>query len=239
MDLKETAHKFIMRIIFAVIDGGSNPEYNKMRDIWLNYKHEVGTEVIFLRSSPLIVKTIYDTNTSTLWAPGEESLMPGVLHKTHEAIKYLTSEFGVFDYFVRTNLSSLFDYNVMVKWLRQNPLDYGGKLENAFDEWEFASGSGIYLSWKGCETFLEHFPEMAQEYDLPEDVVIGKVMQKYVSMTYVPRITFSYCEDPEILELLTNDYREIFHYRCHSDEQHVKTVEYMELIYKKIVYESS
>lgn len=239
MDLKEIAHKFIMRIIFAVIDGGSNPEYNKMRDIWLKYKQDVGAEVIFLRASPLIVKTTYDSSTSTLWAPGEESLMPGVLHKTHEAIKYLTSEFGVFDYFVRTNLSSLFDYDVMVKWLQENPLDYGGKLENAFDEWMFASGSGMILSWKGCQIFLEHFPEMAQEYDMPEDVVIGKVMQNYVSVADVPRITFSYCEDPEILDLLTNDYRDIFHYRCHSDDQHIKTVEYMELIYKKIVYEST
>jgi hypothetical protein len=126
----------------------------------------------------------------------------------------------------------------MVQWLHQNPLDYGGKLENAFDEWEFASGAGIYLSWKGCQIFLEHFDEMAQEYDLLDDVAIGKVMQKYVPMTYVPRITFSYCEDPEILDLLTNNYRDIFHYRCHSDDQHLKTVEYMELIYKKIVYES-
>lgn len=237
-NLKKPAHKFIMRIIFAVIDGGSNPEYNKMRDIWLKYKQDVGVEVIFLRASPLIVKTTYDNNTSTLWAPGEESLMPGVLHKTHEAIKYIMNK-GVFDYFVRTNLSSLFDYNIMVKWLRQNPMDYGGKLENAFDEWMFASGSGMILSWKGCHIFLEHYPEMAQEYDMPDDVVIGKVMQKYVSVTDVPRITFSYCEDPEILDLLTNDYREIFHYRCHSDEQHIKTVEYMELIYKKIVYEPS
>ena len=228
-----------MRILFLVLDGGSNPEYNKMRDIWLKYMQIVNAEVVFLRASPLVTECIYDDATKTLWTPGEESVMPGILHKTHEAIKYFINKCEIFDYIIRTNLSSLFDYKVMVQWLHQNPLDYGGKLENAFDEWEFASGAGIYLSRKGCQIFIEHFDEMAQEYDLLDDVAIGKVMQKHVPMTYVPRITFSYSEDPEILDLLTNDYRDIFHYRCHSDDQHLKTVEYMELIYKKIVYESA
>ncbi len=226
-----------MRIIMAVLDGGSNPEYNKMRDIWSRLNLPDNIEIVFLRASPLIVETTYDPATKTLWTPGEESIMPGILEKTHQAIKYYTTT-STFDYFIRTNLSSLFDYKVMVQWLHQNPLDYGGKLENAFDEWEFASGAGIYLSRKGCQVFVEHFKEMEQEYDLLDDVVIGKVMQKYVPMTYVPRITFSYSEDPEILDLLTNDYKEIFHYRCHSDDQHLKTVEYMKLICKKLVYES-
>lgn len=216
----------------AVLDGGSNPEYNKMREIWLQTITN-NVQIVFLRASPLIVETTYDPATKTLWTPGEESVMPGILEKTYQAIKYYTQ--SNFDYFIRTNLSSLFDYKVMINWLRENPLDYGGKLENAFDEWEFASGAGIYLSQKGCQVFLEHYEEMAQEYDLLDDVAIGKVMQKYIPMTYVPRITFSYSEDPDILDLLTNDYREIFHYRCHSDDQHLKTVEYMKLISKKIV----
>ena len=65
-------------------------------------------------------------------------------------------------------------------------------------------------------------------------VILNKIMQKYVPMTYIPRVTFSYTEDPDILDLLENDYREIYHYRCHSDENHTKTIYYMEKIYKKI-----
>ncbi len=220
----------------AVLDGGSNPEYNKMRDIWIKHKPNVTNaiiDVVFIRASPIISSSIYDETTQTLWTPGEESVMPGILHKTYEAIKY----FKKFDYFYRTNLSSLFDYKAMVQWIQSNPLDYGGKLENAFDEWEFASGAGIVMSYKACQIFLDHYDEMASEYDLMDDVAIGKVMQKYVQMTDIPRITLSYVEDSDILDILTNDYREIFHYRCHSDDQHTKTVEYMEKIYNKIVYE--
>jgi hypothetical protein len=75
---------------------------------------------------------------------------------------------------------------------------------------------------------------MEREHDLFDDVATGKIMQKYVKMTYIPRITFSYTEDPEILDLLENDYREIYHYRCHSDENHYKTLHYMMKIYNKI-----
>ncbi len=226
-----------MRIIMAVLDGGSNPEYNKMRDIWIKHKPLPNIDVVFLRATPLVNNCIYDASTQTLWTPGEESVLPGILHKTKEAIAYFMH--SEFDYFYRTNLSSLFDYHVMIKWLQNNPVDYGGCMENAFDEWEFASGAGILLSRKGCEILLEHYESMALEHDLLDDVVIGKVMQKYVKPIHIPRVTFSYTEDPEILELLTNDYREIYHYRCHSDENHAKTVEYMENIYNKIVYEPS
>ncbi len=228
-----------MRIIMAVLDGGSNPEYNKMRDIWMNYTNTIKytnhntIELVFLRASPLVNECIYDASTQTLWTPGEETVMPGILNKTKEAIQYYMCQ-GHFDYFYRTNLSSLFDYDVMIKYLQENPMDYGGKLENAFDEWEFASGAGFVLSYHGCQVFLEHFSEMDAEHDLLDDVAIGKIMQKYVAMTYIPRITFSYTEDPDVLDILTNDYRDIFHYRCHSDDEHKKTIEYMEKIVKKI-----
>lgn len=231
-----------MKVIMCVLDGGSNPVYAEMRKVWDLYRktREPNVFVYFLRFSNDETKfangSLYylDETTATLYKYGEESLIPGVLEKTKGAIEYFCNTAPDFDYFYRTNLSSVFDFEEMLKYLENNPVDYGGMFENAFDEWVFPSGSGYVLSRRACDIFLTHYDEMIREHDLFDDVVTGKVMQKYVKMSYIPRITFSYIEDPEILDLLDNDYREIYHYRCHSDELHQKTLYYMMKIYHKI-----
>ena len=230
-----------MKIIMTVLDGGSNPIYDSMRHYWDLYRktREPTVFVYFLKFS--LDKTLFiedpkyymEESTSTLYQYGEETVIPGILDKTQGAIEYFCKNTD-FEYFYRTNMSSMFDFDTMIDYLENNPMDYGGKMENAFDEYEFASGSGYVLSRHACSLFLDHYGEMEREHDLFDDVATGKIMQKYVKMTYIPRITFSYTEDPEILDLLENDYREIYHYRCHSDENHYKTLHYMMKIYNKI-----
>jgi len=224
-----------MRVIMCVLDGGSSPTYLEMRKVWNLYREtrEPNVSVYFLRFTTDVCETYLDTTTATLYQHGEESLIPGVLEKTKGAIEYFCKN-TEFDYFYRTNLSSVFDMDTMLEYLENNPVDYAGKLENAFDEYEFASGSGYVLSRRACDVFLEHYEEMSCQHDLFDDVATGKIMQQYVKMSYIPRVTFSYTEDPEILDLLENDYKEIYHYRCHSDEHHQKTLFYMMKIYNKI-----
>jgi hypothetical protein len=219
----------------CVLDGGSNPAYAEMRKMWDLYRktREPNVSVYFLKFTDQEGAPFLDKSNATLYQHGKESLIPGVLEKTKGAIEYFCKN-TEFDYFYRTNISSVFDFDTMLEYLENNPVDYAGKLENAFDEYEFASGSGYVLSRRACDIFLEHYGEMESQHDLFDDVATGKIMQKYVKMSYIPRVTFSYTEDPEILDLLENDYREIYHYRCHSDEHHQKTVYYMRKIYNKI-----
>lgn len=146
---------------------------------------------ILLRFTADGLHTYLDTATATLYQPGEESLIPGVLEKTKGAIEYFCKTME-FDYLYRTNLSSVFDMDKMLEYLENNPVDYAGKLENAFDEYEFVSGSGYVLSRRACGVFLDHYEEIACQHDLFDDVATGKIMQKYVKMSYIPRVTFSY-----------------------------------------------
>jgi hypothetical protein len=131
-------------------------------------------------------------------------------------------------------MSSLFDFDTMLEYLENNPTDYGGKLENAFYQYEFASGSGYVLSRSACDIFLNQFDQMLSDPTLFDDVAVGKIMQKYVKMTYIPRVNFSQTDDQDVLDILENDFREIYHYRCHSDGQHTKTVFYMQKMFNKI-----
>lgn len=229
----------------TVLDGGTNPIYNEMRHYWNLYRktREPHVYVYFLIYS--LDKTLFqneepyylDESTATLYQYGEETVIPGILEKTRGAINFFckTTEF---DYFYRTNLSSVFDFDVMLEYLENNPTEYGGRLENAFDEYQFASGSGYVLSRSACDVFLNHYDEMKSDTTLFDDVAVGKIMQKYVKMTFIPRVTFSYTDDPDILNILENDFRSIYHYRCLSDGQHLKTIYYMMKIYNKIYKEN-
>lgn len=233
--------KYTMKVIMTVLDGGSNPHYTKMKEIWNLFRkcREPNVYVYFLRYSddkslfPNGEKYYLDELTATLYQYGVETVIPGILDKTHGAIEYFCTTCD-FDYFYRTNMSSIFDFDVMLDYLDKNATEYGGKLENAFDQYLFASGSGYVLSRSACDTFLEHYDEMLSDPTLFDDVAVGKIMQRYVKMSYIPRVTFSHTEDPDILDILENDFREIYHYRCLSDDQHTKTIFYMQKIYKKI-----
>ena len=231
------------KVIMTVLDGGSNPIYDQMREIWNLYRKcsEPNVYVYFLKYSednslfPNNQKYYMDEQTATLYQYGVETVIPGILEKTRGAIEYFC-ETTDFDYFYRTNLSSVFDFDTMLEYLENNPTEYGGRLENAFDQYQFASGSGYVLSRSSCNIFLNHFDEMLSDTTLFDDVAVGKIMQKYVNMTFIPRVNFAYTDDPDILNILENDFKEIYHYRCLSDGEHTKTVFYMQKIYKKIYY---
>jgi hypothetical protein len=233
--------KYTMKIIMTVLDGGSNPLYTEMREIWNLFRKcgEPNVYVYFLRYSddktlfPKDEKYYLDEATATLYQYGVETVIPGILEKTRGAMEYFCTTCD-FDYFYRTNLSSIFDFDTMLEYLEKNPTEYGGKLENAFDQYWFASGSGYVLSRSACDTFLEHYDEMLSDLTLFDDVTVGKIMQKYVKMSYIPRVTFSYTDDPDILNILEDNFKEIYHYRCLSDSEHIKTIYYMQQIYKKI-----
>ena len=226
-----------IKVIMAVLDGGSNPLYDEMRKIWNLYRkcREPRVYVYFLKYSndvlPNNQKYYVDESTATLYQYGKETVIPGILEKTRGAIEYFC-ETTDFDYFYRTNLSSVFDFDTMLEYLKNNYTEYGGKLENAFDQYEFASGSGYVLSRSACDIFLNRFSEMLSDPTLFDDVAVGKIMQKYVKMTYIPRVTFTH--NPDALDILENDFREIYHYRCLSDGQHTNTVFYMQKIFSKI-----
>ena len=237
----ESIRRFPLKVIMTVLDGGSNSIYDQMREIWNLYRkcREPNVYVYFLKYSdnaslfPDNQKYYMDEPNATLYQYGVETVIPGILEKTRGAIEYFC-ETTEFDYFYRTNLSSVFDFDTMLEYLENNPTEYGGRLENAFDQYQFASGSGYVLSRSSCDIFLNHFDEMLSDTTLFDDVAVGKIMQKYVNMTFIPRVNFAYTDDPDILNILENDFKGIYHYRCLSDSEHTKTIFYMQKIYTKI-----
>ncbi len=78
---------------------------------------------------------------------GTESLVPGVLQKTLKAFEYILDDLNNYDYIIRTNVSSIIDFNLLQKELTSNPISFygGGNVENL--QW---TGGGITDStWFG------------------------------------------------------------------------------------------
>lgn len=94
---------------------------------------------------------------------GIETYMPGILNKTIDTLLLFKNngEYVKYDYIVRSNISSVVNFSLLIKQLQLNPVEYYGstnighmKLDNV--NVPFASGTNIILSKKGYLTLVDN-----------------------------------------------------------------------------------
>ena len=167
-----------------------------------------------------------DIANKTLFIRGDECLIPGILHKTVEALSYFLS----FDYdFVwRTNLSSVLDFEGLQRYLGTINLSgfYGGYVGKALkpDGLErdifFASGAGFLMSRDVAEYLVLNKDSL--RWDLIDDVAIGALLEPRYGIVPIDRCWIQSGE-----EMVGSN--GVFHYRCES-YQHLRTVEFMQYV---------
>jgi hypothetical protein len=99
------------------------------------------------------VKTIYYTFSDNITTPyllredilyikGKETYLPGILDKTIKAFIYSYKYLDIdsYDYIVRTNISTIVNFNLLRHNLKLNNLDYGGSLKLTLAWLDKASG---------------------------------------------------------------------------------------------------
>jgi hypothetical protein len=108
----------------------------------------------------------------TLRIPGVESY-EGILAKTLTAFDYFLSR-DSYDFVVRTNISSIWDYPKLLEKLSTLPRSgyYGGSPGGCFDSVTFVSGSGMILTPDVCKK-LSDAREVALSFQNIDDVDIG------------------------------------------------------------------
>jgi hypothetical protein len=120
--------------------------YNTHRDVWKAYMNSDldNIQCLFLRQGP-VSETTFDASTQTLFCPGTESLIPGVLEKTLHGFAYCMAHY-TFDYLLRTNISSFFVFPIFKEVFATLPRIgcYAGV--QGFDGFPFVSGAGMVLS---------------------------------------------------------------------------------------------
>lgn len=187
-----------------------------------------------------------DILNKTLYVRGDECLIPGILHKTVEALSYFLSVDSSYSYVWRTNLSSVLDFAGLERYLGTISSSkclysgYVGKIlvndHNAYIQKEkggglgersspsfFASGAGFLMS-RDVALYLVENKEFLR-WDLIDDVAIGALLEPKFGIVPLDRCWVQSGSE-DISALVSSG---IFHFRCES-YQHLRTVEFMRYV---------
>jgi hypothetical protein len=122
---------------------------------------------------------------------GTESIVPGIMEKTMIAIKYLYEKIE-FDMFIRTNISTVINYNLLNKFLIKrnglhdyfgfntgyiNYVDLGYGVTKEHHDTRYITGTNIFLTKTGLTFLIDHEHEL--DYSVVDDVAIGYLFKQY------------------------------------------------------------
>jgi len=128
MNIQHQKHYKILCLIIA----SKTDEYCQFEQQWRKYidkitKNTNDIQFFFLYCSPENTRTTIDYENHNIIIKGDESLIPGIFNKTIQA---MTESIQIdYEYLLRTNLSSFFDFKKMLRYLQTQPQKkYAGTL---------------------------------------------------------------------------------------------------------------
>lgn len=194
-----TQKPFIINLVLYSNDN----EYDNMYHLTRKYYNQFSN-----------VKTIYykfnDKNTreyelvdDILNIKGKETYIPGILDKTIKAFQYIEDNDNYkFDYLIRSNISTIVDFDLLTEYLQDTSIEYGGGLKNTItgdknhpdlENLIYASGTAIILSRSSLKEFLNKKQNLRK--DLIDDVSIGVIMRDHlqnIKQHYIPENRFKF-----------------------------------------------
>jgi hypothetical protein len=185
----------MIKILNLVLYSDNNDYYKEMFSILNNFYNN------FNYNQNLFVKTYYYKYNNNIQndielidniinIKGEESIVPGALEKTLIALKYIENEIDGYDYVIRSNISTIIDFNSMSIELEKKPIMYGSTLNiclihidipsgitttKYFNTW-FASGTNIIISKQCCKMLINNIDLI--DKTIIDDVAFGILFKK-------------------------------------------------------------
>jgi hypothetical protein len=176
--------KYVNLVLYS-----EDKDYKQMKEITEKYykKFENVTTIYYKFEKDITNK--YEMEGNVLKIKGTESYLPGILDKTLKAIEYVVDKNYGCDYLVRSNISTIVDFELLDKELRKNPIEYGGGLINelqmidksggivddTYFGLKYASGTAIVFSKKTLDQVIAKRDKI--NYKLIDDVAIGLLMR--------------------------------------------------------------
>tara|TARA_B110000008_G_C16931382_1_gene548823 strand:+ start:558 stop:1337 length:780 start_codon:yes stop_codon:yes gene_type:complete len=208
-----------MKILHIIIYSESNINqnikegtYENMQKLLSNYYKKFNNNVLtyFVKYDNNIKDTHgtdYYIENDIIYINGEETFIPGILEKTLLAIKYLN--ISEYDYFLRSNVSTIIEFNRLISYLENNPIDYygSGKLfdlqcsgwngvkDSSFFGTLFASGTSIIFTKKAIDDILNNINLVRM--DIIDDVSLGIFVREHKKNVIPKEIDKNYfCDVP-------------------------------------------
>ncbi len=238
-----------LKIINLVLYSDNLYYYNEMYKITSNYyKKFNNVTTIYYKYDKNLDENIL-LKDDILYIKGSECYIPCILDKTIKSLQYIRKNYD-YDYIVRSNISTLINFNKLTPKLMEENVDYGGgikvklnkineyygNIDNKYLNMEYAGGTAIILSQKMVDNILKFKNKLRM--DIIDDVSIGifindyfknvkiKYFDNYFGILYKFKTT-----DEQIIFIKSNDY--IF-YRNRSSDDRISDIEQLKILVKTI-----
>jgi hypothetical protein len=170
-------------IILILYSNDEYGVYTRMKDIQESYWTKIGLKHYFYCFCENIDSDTIQGNM--IYLKGTETILPGILDKTLRTFTFFND--STYDYIVRTNISTIVNYNMLYAYLEQNSIDYGGfkaftgvmgpyntdiNLGIKYYNLVYFEGSALILSKNAITTILSQRDKLIDENQM-DDVSIG------------------------------------------------------------------
>lgn len=216
-----------LKLLVLIISDDSNETYKRNRDVWRKYMHiHKSVDSYFITLNDIPGKNYPYIENDTLYLNGKESF-ENIIYKTIKALEFFNKK--GYDYVIRTNLSSIWNYFELYKFIQTLPISgvYCGVV-GCDNKQPFVSGAGIIISKDVAETILQVRNEI-YNVKILDDVALGTVLLKLnIVITPANRVDFG-----SISEYDKSRIRGAYHIRlkCHN---RCEEAELMNMVYSDV-----
>ena len=200
----------------------------------------------FLKCLPELA-TAYEIKGDSFYVKGSESIVPGIGIKTMKAFEILSP---LYDFTLRTNISSIFLMNRYFEWLATAPTAnlYAGPFEPCWSPvplWAFGAGYTIskdvakkLVDSKEIKvTFAEQTGTIEDVFD---DVYVGHVCLQHLKLNITPCMVVQFLEAENLcfLDNVIDAYPALFHLRFKLKADREQEIKCHKVVYDRITASS-
>lgn len=130
-------------------------------------------EELAKRANPRIYFDYYSHVVDT------DGLMASFVTRTMSFLNYLKENMHVYNYFIRTNITTLFDFDALINWLMDKPRHsfLAGTLVNDIDVSISFSGTNLVMTRDVCNYLIKNISKLTPEIiEIGDDIAISHVI---------------------------------------------------------------
>lgn len=227
----------IPKVILLIVSSNDIPAYKTMKNIISLYcdkfKESHGLNYFFTELTEEINdEIVYDICNNTVYIKGKECVTPGVAIKTYKTIGFINKNY-TYDYFVRTNLSSFYNLNILYELLEEYYKNKKEKLAIGFLPFDtFISGTSLILSKDIVDDLYKHVNIQSHAIlNNNEDVYFSKIIKNITQIKALP-INKNIYHLIDTKYIIPEDISEILYFRVKSDDRNHDANQFIKLAKK-------